>query len=154
MIVFFPSWLWLILIPANYLIDRIVLKWSLGDMPDKGMFCKTHNWKVCLAGFLADFAGALVLFAVNQLLFQVSGENDSFMDRAANGIMFNPFSNVLSLIIVVASIALAALCIYIFDRRILAKAGLEADQAKRSALRLALITAPYLYLIPSEWIYN
>ena len=30
-------WLWLLLIPANYLIDRIVLKWSLGDLEDKGL---------------------------------------------------------------------------------------------------------------------
>ena len=27
----------LLLIPANYLIDRIVLKWSLGDLEDKGL---------------------------------------------------------------------------------------------------------------------
>ena len=30
LLVFFPSYLWLILIPANYMIDRIVLRWSLG----------------------------------------------------------------------------------------------------------------------------
>ena len=28
---------YLLLIPANYLIDRIVLKWSLGDLKDKGL---------------------------------------------------------------------------------------------------------------------
>ena len=28
---------YLLLIPANYLIDRIVLKWSLGDLEDKGL---------------------------------------------------------------------------------------------------------------------
>ena len=42
LIIFFPSWLWLILIPANYLIDRIVLKWSLGELPDKGMHGKMN----------------------------------------------------------------------------------------------------------------
>ena len=36
-IIFIPSWLWLLLIPANYLIDRIGLKWSLGDLEDKGL---------------------------------------------------------------------------------------------------------------------
>ena len=55
-IIFIPSWLWLLLIPANYLIDRIVLKWSLGDLEDKGLFCRKHNWKICLAGFLSDMA--------------------------------------------------------------------------------------------------
>ena len=37
---------------------------------------------------------------------------------------------------------------------ILIKAGLDIDQAKKSAIRLAVITAPYVYLIPSEWFYN
>ena len=48
-LVFWPSWLWLILIPANYLIDRLVLRWSLGEMPDKGAFCRKHTWKICIA---------------------------------------------------------------------------------------------------------
>ena len=43
LLIFFPSYLWLILIPANYLIDRIVLKWSLWDMPDKGMSYLRHG---------------------------------------------------------------------------------------------------------------
>ena len=70
LIIFFPSWLWLILIPANYLIDRIVLRWSLGDMPGKGLFCRKHNWKICIAGFVSDFAGAILLFALNQLMIE------------------------------------------------------------------------------------
>lgn len=65
-----PSWLWLILISANYLTDRIVLRWSLGDMPGKGLFCRKHNWKICIAGFVSDFAGAILLFALNQLMIE------------------------------------------------------------------------------------
>ena len=170
LIIFFPSWLWLILIPANYLIDRIVLKWSLGELPDKGLFCRKNTWKVCLAGFLGDFAGAIVLFFVsqllsglggkrfsfllNQLMFGMNDDVNSFISKAADGLMFNPFSNVLSLIIVIAAIAISAVCIYKLDKSILIKAGLDIDQAKKSAIRLAIITAPYVYLIPSEWFYN
>lgn len=57
-LVFWPSWLWLFLIPANYLIDRLVLRWSLGEMPDKGAFCRKHTWKICIAGFFSDLCGA------------------------------------------------------------------------------------------------
>ena len=32
--------------------------------------------------------------------------------------------------------------------------GLDIVQAKKSATRLAVITAPYVYLIPSEWFYS
>ena len=154
LLIFFPSWLWLLLIPANYLIDRLVLGWSLGDMPEKSLFCRNNNWKICLAGFASDFAGAILLFALNQLMFGMNDDVNSFISKAADGLMFNPFSNVLSLIIVIAAIALSAVCIYKLDKRILIKAGLDIDQAKKSSIRLAVITAPYVYLIPSEWFYN
>ena len=154
LIIFFPSWLWLLLIPANYLIDRIVLMWSLGDMPEKGLFCRNHNWKICLAGFASDYAGAILLFALNQLMFGMNDDVNSFISKAADGLMLNPFSNVLSLVIMIAAIVLSAVCIYKLDKSILTKAGLDIDQAKKSAIRLAIITAPYVYLIPSEWFYN
>ena len=154
LLIFFPSWLWLLLIPANYLIDRIVLRWSLGDMPEKGLFCRNHSWKICLAGFVSDFAGAIVLFALNQLMFGMNDDVNSFINKAADGLMFNPFSNILSLIIVIAAIVLSAVCIYKLDKSILSKAGLDIEQAKKSAIRLAIITSPYVYLIPSEWFYN
>ena len=95
------------------------------------------------------FGGAILLFALNQLMFGMNDDANSFISKAADGLMINPFSNALSLII-----ALSAVCIYKLDKRILIKAGLDIDQAKKSAIRLAVITAPYVYLIPSEWFYN
>ena len=154
LIIFFPSWLWLILIPANYLIDRTVLMWSLGEMTEKGLFCRKHNWKICLAGFAGDFAGVILLFALSQFMFGLDDYGIPFISKAADGLMFDPFSNVLSFIVVIAAIALSAVCIYNLDKSILIKAGLDIGQAKQSAKRLAVITAPYVYLVPSEWFYN
>ena len=122
-------------------------------MPEKGLFCRNHNWKICLAGFASDFAGAILLFALNELMYGLNDDANSFISKAADGLMFNPFSNVLSLIIVIAAIVLSAVCIYKLDKSILVKAGLDIEQAKQSAKRLAVITAPYLYLIPSQWFY-
>ena len=68
--------------------------------------------------------------------------------------MFDPFSDFIGLLIVAASIAVSAVCIYFLDRWILGKAGLEPEQVKRAAIRLALITAPYLYLFPSRLLYE
>ena len=87
-------------------------------------------------------------------MFGMNDDANSFICKAADGLMINPFSNALSLIIVIAAIALSAVCIYKLDKRILIKAGLDIDQAKKSAIRLAVITAPYLYLIPSEILYR
>ena len=141
LLVFFPSYLWLILIPANYMIDRIVLRWSLGDMPDNGMFCRKNTWKICLAGFLGDFVGAIALFFISELLLGFGDDGATFIEKAGDGI------------IIAAGIALSAVCIYKLDKRILGKTELEPEQAKRAALRLTLFTAPYLYLIPSRWFY-
>ena len=150
LLIFLPSYLWLALIPLNYIIDRVVLRWSLGDMPDKGLFCRKHTWKICLAGFLSDFAGALILLIISIPLADL---NEKLYD-IGHAIMLDPFSNPAGLLIVVASIAVSAVCIFFLDKWILRKAGLDPEQVKRSALRLALITAPYLYLFPSRLIYK
>lgn len=152
MLIFLPSWLWLVLIPANYLIDRFVLRWSLGDMPGKGLFCRKHTWKICLAGFLSDLAGAVIMFAVF-MGASAAGDN-SFIDKIAYGVGFNPFDSAAGFITVTVSIALAGAVIYLLDRSILKRAGLDTEQAKKSALRLAVITAPYLYYFPSELLYR
>ena len=150
LIIFLPSYLWLALIPLNYIIDRLVLRWSLGGMPDKGLFCRKHTWKICLAGFLSDLAGSLILLGVS---IPVSEISEKFYD-IGHAIMFDPFSNLIGLLIVIASITVSAVCIYFLDKRILGRAGLDPEQAKRSAIRLALITAPYLYLFPSRLLYE
>ena len=150
LLIFLPSYLWLALIPLNYVIDRVVLRWSLGDMPDKGLFCRRHTWKICLAGFLSDFAGALILLIISIPLADL---NEKLYD-IGHAIMFDPFSNPVGLLIVVASIAVSAVCINFLDKWILGRAGLDPEQVKRSALRLALITAPYLYLFPSRLLYK
>ncbi len=87
-------------------------------------------------------------------MFGMNDDVNSFINKAADGLMFNPFSNILSLIIVIAAIVLSAVCIYKLDKSILSKAGLDIEQAKKSGIRLAIITSPYVYLIPSEWFYN
>ena len=150
LIIFLPSYLWLALIPLNYIIDSAVLRWSLGGMPDKGLFCRKHTWKICLAGFLSDLAGSLILLGVS---IPVSEISEKFYD-IGHAIMFDPFSDLIGLIIVVSGIAVSAACIYLLDKRILGKAGLGPEQVKRSAIRLALITAPYLYLFPSRLLYE
>ena len=152
LLLFWPSPLWLAVIPVNYLIDRVVLRWSLGDMPDKGLFCRKHTWKICLAGFAGDFAGAALLFAVYMAGADNSGPE--LFEDLAYGVGFNPFSHPLAFLCVAAAVAAAGVLIYFIDRAILKGAGLTPVQAKRSALRLALITAPYLYFFPSTVLYG
>ncbi len=156
LLIFWPSYLWLLLIPANYLIDRLVLSGSLGTMADKGLFCRKHTWKICLAGFFSDFIGALLLFAIFMITAMADEQtpHGDLLLKLGEGVGFNPFNSVLSFLVVALSVVLAGVLIFLIDRRILTKAGLDEQQAKKSARWLALITAPYLYFFPSMLLYQ
>ena len=147
MLIWFPNPLWSILIPVNYLIDRFVLKCSLPKETDRDAFCKKYSTRICLAGFAADLIGSALLFAA-MLLW----EDDSY--GIANGLNMNPFKNVPTFLIVAFAIAISAVAIYVIDHWILVKAGLDKEQAKHSALYLAIFTAPYLFLFPSQLLYR
>ena len=146
MLIWLPSPLWLILIPANYLIDSFVLRCSLPKEMDCKSFCKKHGTKICIAGFVADLIGSIILFAAMLL----AGENYEL----ANGLNMNPFKDLLTFSIVAFAVFVSALMIYFLDLRILTKAGLETSQARRSALYLAIFTAPYLFFFPSKYLYR
>ena len=181
LLIWIPSPLWLLLIPLNFVIDYVVLYKSLPDdvergesVPDGGQgnknlhndaersknfsgsvqrkaFCNTYAWKICAAGFAADFIGSLFLFAT----FMITSSHKLDSLRAINhGLGLNPFENAVSFLIVVVAILLAAYCIYRFDLFILKRAGLSEEQGRKSALWLAVVTAPYLFLLPSELLFR
>ena len=60
----------------------------------------------------------------------------------------------MSLIIVLLIVALCAFLIFVLDRKILMKTGLTAEKARYVALRLAIFTAPYVFLFPSSLLYT
>ena len=171
LLVWIPSPLWLVLVPLNFLIDYVVLYKSLPDavereknVPGNGpqnknspdsvprkAFCNAYTWKLCAAGFAADFIGSLVLFAA----FMIAGSRELDLARAVSqGLGLNPFTSGGAFLIVVCAILLAAFCIYRFDLHILKRAGLSEGQSRKSSLRLAVMTAPYLFLLPSELLFR
>ena len=145
MLVWWPSWLWLFLIPGNYLIDALVFRWSLKGREDAPALCRRHTWKLCLAGFFSDFAGAALMFAA--VAADVS-------DELTEALAYFPFRHWGAFLITALAVALAGGLIFLLDRFILQKSGLDPTQAKRSALMLAAVTAPYLFLFPSGLLYR
>lgn len=153
LLVWWPSWLWLGLIPANYLVDFLVSwmsmkKLGIEDCKQKAL---KHSWKVCLIGFLSDFVGAAfllgVLYLVDIILPNEAGE------AIAYGLSWKP--NLYSIIIILIAIAISGTLIYVLNRRMLKKdPDLSREQIHRIALNLAVFTAPYLFLIPSSLIYK
>ncbi len=150
LLVWIPSPLWLLLIPLNFVIDYVVLYKSLPDSVQRKAFCNTYAWKICAAGFAADFLGSLFLFAA--FMITSSHKLDS-LRPISHGLGLNPFESFAAFLIVVCSILLAAYCIYRFDLHILKRVGLSEEQGRKSALWLAVATAPFLFLLPSEILY-
>ena len=151
LLVWIPSPLWLLLVPLNFVIDYVVLYKSLPDGVPRKAFCNTYAWKICAAGFAADFIGSMFLFAA--FMITSSHKLDS-LRPISHGLGLNPFESFAAFLIVVCSILLAAYCIYRFDLHILKRAGLSEEQGRKSALWLAVVTAPYLFLLPSEILYR
>ena len=151
LLVFIPSPLWLALIPLNYAIDCFVLRRSLGNAEDTDGICSRCEWKVCLAGFAADLAGAAFLFAEMLL-------SDRFLpwlsDRIGYGLSMDPFHNIWTFCSVLAGVAISAAVIFFADRAILRKDGLDESTSMRAARNLAVFTAPYLFFLPSRLIYR
>ena len=81
-------------------------------------------------------------------------ERSDFWYDFYSGVCWNPFGNILSFAVVALAILLTAVIIYFLDRRILMKAGLAKETAKKAARNMAIFTAPYLYLIPMELFYS
>lgn len=152
MLIFIPTYLWLLLIPANYLIDRAVLYFSLGNESERSVFCRKNTWKICLAGFLADFVGAFLLFVL--LTFQDMFPEGSAFAEAISQMATNPFGGIAPFMLIAIAIVISGVVIFYLDRWILRNNGLSAVQAAKSALWLAIITAPYLFLIPTTMIYR
>ena len=171
LLVWIPSPLWLLLVPLNFVIDYVVLYKSLPDdvEPEKSVpgggqgdksfpgsvprkaFCNTYAWKICAAGFAADFTGSLFLFAA---FMATSSRKLDSLRAVSHGLGINPFENAAAFLIVVAAILLSAYCIYRFDLHVLKRAGLSEEQGRKSALWLAVLTAPYLFLLPSELLFR
>lgn len=158
-LVWLPTPLWLIIIPGNYLIDRLVFTIaSKKQNPElTKTFFRKHTWKLFLFGFLSDFIGSIMLLAA--LLIPVPegvGKvyNQTPYGKFMNALQFNPFSYFPTLLYTLLAVGVAGLLIYVFDRGVLKRTGaFSQEQAHKIALAMAIFTAPYLYLVPSALIH-
>lgn len=135
--VFFPV-LFLILLPANFVVDSIVLLLLFAwlRLPEKKQWYKKTILKTWGFGFLADILASAVMVGISW----------------TNILPFNeymPISGIGAFLFTTAGVVLAAVLIYIFQRRfVLKKLDLEEGQKKKIALGMAILTAPYLMYLP------
>lgn len=137
----FPVWLlfifplvWLIVLPANFLIDSLVLLISMNKLKidDKKVFYKKHIFKIFWFGIFADLIGALCIFLMF-FIFHIGSLGDE-------------------LYLTVPGLIIASIFIFIFNYFISFK-NLDKRDRYKLALIYAIFTAPYTFLIPLSWIY-
>lgn len=128
----------------NFIIDSIVILVTKRVLKIENVISKYKKviLKVWLFGFLADFIGAFFLFLM-------SGLSESLNLPIKYNIDYNPFGNIYALIITLIGILSAGVLIFIFNQKICLK-RIELTERQRFILSLvmAIITSPYLFLLP------
>lgn len=155
-LLFFPV-TWLVILPANFLIDSVVLLITLIILKEHRIWdCyKKIIIKAWIFGFLADFIGAGLMFLTQAHIFEYESKmGEWWFKYIGNPVAYNPFDNPYSFCYVALVIILVAIFIYFFNLKFSLK-NLEIDIAskKRIALSLAIFTAPYILLYPSKLLY-
>lgn len=152
--VLFPVWLlWLfpqvllIVLPGNLAIDCLVLFCALSALKhtQKGAVLKQLWWKFWLLGFAADLIGSVWLF-LGLYLMELP-----LLDRIVSYVnILRPFSHPIAFLFTLSGVAIAGVCIYLFDKRAMKKCGLLTDREKHIiALAMAIATAPWLFFWPA-----
>lgn len=159
--VIFPIWMMWIFPPlallallGNFVIDSIVIlvAFAVFKVVNStglliGQLYKRSILKVWVFGFLADIVGAIMLFVTMLILEIGDGANEII-----TGICYNPFTNIIGFLIVLAAVALAVLLIWIFNYYIVFNKLIEDSKIRiKVALTIAIITMPWTYLIPTQW---
>ena len=158
--VIFPIWVlmfWptppviLLTLLGNLAIDCLVVWLALCALrhPAKGRALKGCWWKVWLLGFAADLIGALWLALGMLGAWALEAGGAGWVSDFAMAMTVNPFRHPLALAWTAIGVAIAGVCIYFFDRRVLRKTPeLDGRQAHVLALTLAIVTAPWLFFVP------
>lgn len=155
--VMFPIWFlliypltWVIILPVNLLIDMIVLMAGFKYYKVSNAYdtFKKVLLKVWLFGLLANIIASVVLF------LPIGGTN-SLYNSFKSGIVWDPYANVVSIILLVITVILAMLLIYTFNYKIsFKKVGLDKKKAKMLAATMAIFTAPWILLFPTKLVYD
>ncbi len=139
--ILFPIWFllfiplaWVVVLPANFIIDSLVIliTMKLIGVEFKKKMYKKSIFKVWCLGFLSDAIGAAFLF-LTMWVFELAVPGEDYLYLAI-------------------AVLISAIFIFIFNYKISFK-GYDRNVRFKMALSLAILTAPYTFLIPLNWIY-
>lgn len=157
--VIFPIWFILIMppivflvIPSNFVIDSLVLIIGLKLLKITNWFDKYKKLiiRAWIIGFVVDIIGSLFL-----LITQFVPSNDYLYQNLVYPLAWNPFNSILSFIYVLVIVLLCGFLIYFINYKItFKKTDIDSKNRKVISLMLGVITAPYLFFLPTTLIYK
>ena len=155
--ILFPVWLlliypvgWIFVIIGNFLIDTIVFQVGGKFLKVKrlDLLYKKTIWKAFLLGLAEDLVGSGLLFLA------VLGPDGWWMNAIGGPVSQNPFQSFPAFLLVLLVVALCGVLIYWFNRKLtFRKVDLPARSKHILSLYMAIFTAPYLFFLPTEWLY-
>lgn len=159
-----PLWLlwlfpqtWMIVLPANFAVDLLVSALALRSAGARGITAvlKKSILRTWLCGFAADAAGTALMAAP---LFIEGALPDSAQEAWSGALSYpltmDPFKTPAAVMWTAASVALSAFVIYMLNYKFcFRRAELTDAQLRRVSLALAVFTAPWLFFLPTIWIY-
>ena len=158
----FPIWLlllippvWLISLPANFLIDLLVLYFAMKvlGVENRKENVKKAIWKTWIMGFAADFVGGFCMFFVAiPDVDHTTSFGKWWYDNLTNSVMYNPFESIYAILWATMCVIITSVLIYFINKKwCLKKTNLTDEEKKKVALALAVFTAPYLFYLPTAW---
>lgn len=161
--IFFPIWMILFFPPIifatlgiNFIVDSFVILLTVYRLKidaSKDIY-KSSILKVWGFGFLADIISALLLLGTNIIVDKLRLDTFSVLNTMTQGIFRNPFSHILSLLYMLLIITISGLLIYLFNKKfVFNDMDIEQSEMHIICLSLAIITAPWTFLLPSSLIY-
>lgn len=160
MLFLFVPFLWLVSFFGNFIIDSIILliisifiykKFTI-------QLYKKSIIPVFLLGFLSDFLGVLYLTLVSIQSDAEYYEGNDLGKQILSGIYLatnhSCYDSIYGVLFIVSGIVLSSVFIFIFDYFVSFKnKGLSKKQKIIASLTMAIVTAPYTFLLPKEIFY-
>jgi len=154
--IIFPAWAlfvfpfaWVVILPANFIIDSIVVLIVLKLLRAanvNGLY-KKMIFKVWGLGFAADILGTICLSIM-------LGFADDITHMKYRGLSYDPTSYPVGLVLTSIAVIISGILIYAFNYYCHFKElNMEQHQKKKLALTLAIVTAPYLMFLPMDMLY-
>lgn len=151
--VLFPVWIlmiwpvtWIIFIPGIFLINTIVL--FIGTfvfkVDDKLAFYKRKIFPIFIFGLLSQFLGSALL------MISQSFDSGFMYEFITAPMLVNPYDNVYSMLYTILAVLISGLSIYLLNRFVTFRKFKETKNKRLFALLIALLTVPYLFLLPTS----